>query len=328
MKILVTGGLGFIGSSFIRYMIKEYDGKVDITNLDKVTYCSNFDSLKDAENKKNYRFVKGDISDYGLLEKTAKDAEIIFNFAAETHVDRSIRSSLDFVKSNVLGFSTLLEFARRNGIKKIVHISTDEVYGSIDSGSFNEDSNLLPNSPYAATKASADLMARAYIKTYGIPVITTRSSNNFGPYQYPEKVIPLFITNILENRKIPLYGDGMNVRDWLYVEDNCAAIDLVSRKGRIYETYNVGAKNEKTNIEVARFILKEMGKDESYIKFVKDRPAHDRRYSLNCSKIGKLGFKPKNNFYDALKKTIQWYKDNKEWWKKIKSIKSYETKFY
>ncbi len=328
MNILVTGGLGFIGSNFIRHMLDKYDGKIDITNLDNISYSGNPDNLKDVEDKKNYHFIKGDISDYEILKKAAKDSEIIFNFAAETHVDRSIRSSMNFVMSNIVGCTVLLDFVRDNNIKKLVHISTDEVYGSIAEGSFNEKSTLSPNSPYASTKASADLIAMSYAKTYNLPVVITRSTNNFGPFQHPEKFIPLMTTNLIENKKIPIYGDGLNVRDWIYVNDNCKAIDLASKKGKVGEIYNIGANNERRNIDVARFIVEELKKDETYIEFVKDRPAHDKRYSLDCSKIKKLGFKPKWEFYEALKFTINWYKSNKLWWKKIKNMKTFDTNYY
>ena len=328
MKILVTGGAGFIGTNFIRFMLDKYGDKINITNLDKLTYCGNLENLNDIEDKSNYSFIEGDIADYELLKSAVEDSEIIFNFAAETHVDRSIRNSIDFVHSNVLGCTVLLEFIRKNPGKKLVHISTDEVYGSISRGSFTEESNLSPNSPYAATKASGDLIALSYARTYNLPIIITRSTNNFGPFQYPEKFIPLVITNLLENKKIPLYGDGLNVRDWIYTEDNCEAIDLLSKKGKIGEIYNIAGNNEEKNIDVAKFILKELGKDEKSIEFVKDRPAHDKRYSLDCNKIKTLGFKPKHEFTSALRQTIKWYKENKSWWEKLKNKKSYNTDYY
>lgn len=328
MKILVTGGAGFIGSNFIRYMLAKYGENVDITNIDKLTYCGNLDNLKDIENKNNYHFIKGDIVDSKTLEKAAKGAEIIFNFAAETHVDRSIRNSLDFIHSNVLGATVILEFVRNNPKTRLVHISTDEVYGSIAEGSFTEESNLSPNSPYASTKASADLIMMSYARTYNLPIIITRSTNNFGPFQYPEKFIPLLITNLLENKKIPIYGDGLNVRDWIHVEDNCGAIDMISKKGKTGEIYNIAAGNEEKNIDVAKIILTELGNDAGCIEFVKDRPAHDRRYSLDSNKIRKLGFRPKHDFSPALRQTVDWYKSNMQWWQKLKSKKVFDTNYY
>lgn len=316
MKILVTGGLGFIGSNFIRYMLNKYD--YNIVNLDKVTYCANFENLKDVEKNKNYRFVKGDICNKKIVEELMPGCDAVINMAAETHVDRSIIDAGVFVKTDVFGTYNLLEAARKFKVKRYLQISTDEVYGSIEKGSFKETDNLKPNSPYAASKAGADMLVRSYRITYNMPVIITRSSNNFGPYQYPEKVIPLFITNLLEGKKVPLYGDGLNVRDWLYVIDNCEAIDFIMQNGKEGEVYNIGGGNEKPNIWITKFLLKALGKDESYINYVKDRLGHDRRYSLDCTKIHKLGWKPRFNFERALKETIQWYKNNKWWWKKLK----------
>ena len=329
MQILVTGGLGFIGSNFIRHILSKYSD-YKIINLDKVTYAANFDNLKGMEKNKNYSFVKGDICDAKIVDKLAKDKDIILNFAAETHVDRSIEDAGSFIRTDVAGTYTLLEAAKKHNIKKFIQISTDEAYGSIEKGSFTEDSLLQPNSPYSASKAGADLIARSYNKTFDVPVITTRSSNNFGPCQYPEKIMPLFITNLLEGRKVPVYGDGLNVRDWLYVTDNCEAIDFVMHNGKIGEIYNIGADNEKTNLEITKLLLKELGKDESSIKYVKDRPGHDRRYSINSSKLRKLGWKPRFKFESALKETISWYKNNQNWWKKIKSgeYKEYYKKHY
>ncbi len=317
MKLLVTGGCGFIGSNFIRYWLKKYpDDK--IVNLDKLTYAGNLDNLKDIENNENYEFVNGDICDKALVDNLMKDIDIVFNFAAESHVDKSIKGPLIFTETNVLGTHVLLESAKNNKIKEFIHISTDEVYGSRKEGSFKETDLLKPNSPYSAAKAAAEMVARAYNITFKLPLITTRSSNNFGPYQYPEKVIPLFVTNLMENKKVPLYGTGLNVRDWIYVIDNCEAIDFVSKNGKIGEIYNIGGGNEIPNIELTKTILKEMGKDESFIEYVKDRLAHDFRYSLNCEKLHKLGWKPRFNFDKAIKETIQWYKDNEEWWRKLK----------
>lgn len=316
MKILVTGGLGFIGSNFIRYILNKYD--YNIINLDKVTYCANFENLKDIENNQNYKFVKGDICDKAIVEKQVKGCDAVINFAAETHVDRSIMDAGDFVRTDVFGTYTLSEAVKNLKIKRFIHISTDEVYGSIEQGSFKESDPLKPNSPYSASKAGADLLVRSYIKTHNIPAIIVRSSNNYGPYQYPEKVIPLFITNLLENKKIPLYGDGLNVRDWLYVTDNCEAIDFVLQKGKIGEIYNIASGNEKTNLEITKLILKEMNKDDSMVEYVKDRPGHDRRYSIDFGKIRKLGWAPKFKFERGIKDTVAWYKKNESWWKKIK----------
>ncbi|MBI5124429.1 MAG: dTDP-glucose 4,6-dehydratase, partial [Candidatus Omnitrophica bacterium] len=270
-RLLITGGAGFIGSNFIRYILDKYDD-CRVTNLDKLTYCGNVENLKSVEKNKNYKFVKGDITNAKLVNRLIKDCDCVINFAAQTHVDRSIEDPRDFVRTNVYGTYTLLEAARTSGVKLFCHISTDEVFGSIEEGSFKEEDPLRPNSPYSATKAGADLLARSYFVTYKLPVIITRSSNNFGPHQYPEKVIPLFITNALENKKVPLYADGMNMRDWLFVLDNCEAIDTVMRKGRAGEIYNIGGGREITNIELTRTILKLLGKSEDLIKYVKDRP--------------------------------------------------------
>ena len=316
MRILVTGGLGFIGSNFIRYMLKKYS-ECFITNLDAVTYAGNPDNLKYLENNPHYHFVRGDISKKEDVEKAVKDCEIIFNFAAETHVDRSIMEAGTFVKTDVLGTYTLLEATRKYNIEKFVQISTDEVYGSIENSSFKETDPLDPSSPYSASKAGADLLVRAYFKTYGLPVLITRSSNNLGPYQYPEKLIPLFITNALQNKPLPIYGDGKNVRDWLYVLDNCSAIDTVFQKGKFGAVYNIASGNEKTNLEITHLILNELNKTDSLIQFVKDRPGHDRRYSLDFTKIKKLGWKPKYSFESGIKTTINWYRENEWWWKPL-----------
>ena len=318
MKILVTGGLGFIGSNFIRYTLNRYPD-YQIVNLDKVTYAGNPESLKDIEDNPQYKFVKGDICDERIVDGIVKDSvDAIVNFAAETHVDRSIINPADFIKTNVYGTYVLLEAAKKHKVSKILYISTDEVYGSIEKGSFTEESPLRPNSPYAASKASADLLVRSYYITYGLPVLITRSSNNFGPYQYPEKLIPLFITNALEKRRLPLYGDGKNIRDWLYVIDNCEAIDLILHRGEGGQVYNIGGGKELTNIEITHTILKQLGKGDNLIKFVKDRPGHDRRYALNCTKIKGLGWRPKHNFASALTETIKWYEENRRWWERLK----------
>lgn len=326
--ILVTGGAGFIGSNFIRYMLGRYPA-YRIINLDKLTYAGNLDNLKGIENKPNYEFVKGDICDEELADRLAWRSQAIINFAASTHVDRSIHDASDFVRTNVTGTQILLEAARRNKISLFIQISTDEIYGSIEEGSFTEGSPLAPNSPYAASKAAADLLTRAYWVTYELPVIITRSSNNFGPYQYPEKVIPLFVTNALDDRPLPLYGDGMNVRDWLFVEDNCQAIDMVLHHGRTGQVYNIAGGHEIPNIELTKVILRQLKKAETLIKPVPDRPGHDRRYSINCDKIKKdMGWSPKWNFEEALKETIDWYKDNRAWWEAIKSKKKEFEEYY
>jgi dTDP-glucose 4,6-dehydratase len=315
-KLLITGGAGFIGSNFIRYILKKYRS-YRVTNLDRLTYCGNLENLKDAARNKNYRFVRGDIADRKLVNKLVKECDAVINFAAQTHVDRSIKDPEDFVKTNVFGTYTLLEAARACQAGRFIQISTDEVYGSIDEGAFKEDDPLRPNSPYSATKAGADMLARSYFITYKLPVIITRSSNNFGPYQYPEKVIPLFITNALEDKKVPLYADGMNMRDWLFVVDNCEAIDTVMRKGRAGEIYNIGAGREITNMELTRTVLRLLGKGEDLIKYVKDRPGHDKRYALDISKIKRLGWRPRHDFISALEGTIGWYRDNRAWWKRL-----------
>ena len=317
MRLLITGGLGFIGSNYIRYILEKYPD-YEIKNLDAVTYAGNLENLRVAEKNKNYSFVKGDICDSKVVDKLAKDRDAIINFAAETHVDRSLIESGSFVKTDVLGTHILLEAAKKYQIKKFLQISTDEVFGSIENGSFTENSLLQPNSPYSASKAGGEMLVRAYNKTFNVPTLITRSTNNYGPCQHPEKFIPLSITNLLEGKKVPLYGDGLNVRDWIYVMDNCEAIDFVFHKGLIGEIYNIGANCEKRNIDVVKMILKNLYKDESNIEFVKDRLGHDRRYSIDCTKIKKLGWMPKTNFENGLRMTIEWYKKNKQWWKKLK----------
>ncbi len=316
MNLLVTGGLGFIGSHFIRRILQHYPN-YKITNLDKVTYAGNTDNLKDVKSNKNYKFVKGDICDGKLVDTLIKEADAIVNFAAETHVDRSIQDASSFVHTDVLGVHTLLESAKKHNITKFLHISTDEVYGSIKQGSFTENSPLQPNSPYAASKGGGDMLVRAYHQTYGLPTLITRSSNNYGPNQHPEKFIPLFTTNLLSGKKVPLYGNGKNVRDWLYVEDNCFAIDLVFHKGKFGEAYNIGGECEKQNLEVMNLILKELGKGQESVDHVKDRLGHDFRYSVNTSKMRTLGWKPTTPFEEGLKKTIAWYRANPSWWKKL-----------
>jgi len=317
MKLLITGGCGFIGSNFIRYILRKYRS-YKIVNLDKLTYCGCKENLKDVEKDRRYRFVKGDICDERMVNKLMRDCDAILNFAAESHVDRSIDDASDFIRTNVRGTQVLLEAVRKNKVKRFIQVSTDEVYGSIKRGSFSEKDLLHPNSPYAASKAGGDHLALAYYTTFRLPVIITRSSNNFGPYQFPEKVIPLFITNLLEGKKIPLYGDGLNVRDWLYVLDNCRAIDQVLHKGKIGEIYNIGGGYEIPNIKLTRVMLKLLDKSDRMIKYVPDRPGHDRRYSLDSTKIRRLGWRPGMDFNAAIKETIEWYKDNKAWWKSKK----------
>ncbi|MEA3305284.1 MAG: dTDP-glucose 4,6-dehydratase [Candidatus Omnitrophota bacterium] len=316
-RILVTGGAGFIGSNFIRYILRKYP-EYEVVNLDKLTYCGNMEDLRDVQNDPRYSFIKGDIEDAAAVKGAMKDCDAVVNFAAESHVDRSINNPDRFIKTNVHGTLTLLKTAKNNEISRFLQISTDEVYGSIEKGNFSEESVLNSRSPYSASKAGGDLLALSFYATHKLPVLITRSSNNFGPYQYPEKIIPLFITNALEGKKLPIYADGMNVRDWLYVLDNCAAIDIVLHKGEIGEIYNVGGDCEITNIELTRKILKYMGKSEELIQFVKDRPGHDKRYSLDSSKLKALGWKPRHDFETALRKTINWYKENRQWWEPLK----------
>lgn len=331
-KILVTGGCGFIGSNFIRYALKNSD--YEIVNIDKLTYAGNLKNLIDVQSNKRYKFYKADICNYELvsyiIEKEKVDS--IINFAAESHVDRSILSSQEFIRTNVTGTNVLLELTRLYSLERFLQISTDEVYGSLGpDGKFTETTPLSPNSPYSASKASADLLVRAYNHTYGLPALITRCSNNYGPFQFPEKLIPLMIINAINNKPLPVYGDGMNVRDWIYVEDHCDAILKVFEKGEIGEVYNIGAENEMPNIEIVKLILKELGKDESLITFVKDRPGHDRRYAIDATKIKtKLNWKPNHTFETAIKETISWYLQNKSWWEEIISgdYLNYYKKWY
>jgi dTDP-glucose 4,6-dehydratase len=320
MKILVTGGAGFIGSNFIKYIFSQYP-HYKIVNFDKLTYAGNLNNLSGMEANPNYQFVKGDICDRGVVEEIVGDKiDVMVNFAAETHVDRSIHDPEVFVKTNVLGTQALLESALKFRIERFVQISTDEVYGSSSELLFTESSPLLPNSPYAASKASADLLTRSYCKTFGLPALIARSTNNYGPNQFPEKLIPLFITNALSGQELPLYGDGLYVRDWLYVEDHCKALDSVLHQGKVGGIYNIGANCEKTNLEIAELILEGLNKPKSLIKHVKDRPAHDRRYALDSSKIrDELGWKPDTPFEKGLAETANWYIANQKWWEEIKS---------
>lgn len=334
MKLLVTGGAGFIGSNFIHYWLKKYP-KDKIVNLDKLTYAGNLSSLKNVESDPNYKFVKGDICNGKLVNELMDGIDLVVGFAAESHVDRSITGPQIFLKTNILGTQVLLDAAVKNKVKRLHHISTDEVYGAlVDGGSdkFNESWPFRPNSPYAASKAGADCLVRAYFKTYGLPVSITNCSNNFGPYQFPEKLIPLAITNLMENKKVPIYGDGLQVRDWLYVDDHCRAIDLIVHEEKtIGETFCVGGLTKDIpNIEVIKKTLKIMGMNDSMIEYVKDRPGHDRRYSVDWSKINKtLGWKPQHDFDTWLEKTIRWYKSNTNWWKPLKEKqKKYFKKQY
>lgn len=319
-SILVTGGAGFIGSNFVKYMLQNYPN-LRVINLDKLTYAGNPENLRDVESNPNYHFVKGDICNQELVEYVVKrfEVDVIVNFAAESHVDRSILGPEVFVKTNIFGTQVLLEVTKKFKLEKFIQISTDEVYGSLGpEGKFTENMPLLPNSPYAASKASADLLCRAYFKTFGVPVVITRCSNNFGPYQFPEKLIPLMIINALNDKPLPVYGDGKNVRDWIYVIDHCRAIDFVIQRGKHGEIYNIGASNEWQNIDIVRLILKKLGKPESLIKFVADRPGHDRRYAMDWSKIkNELGWEPIYSFEEAITETINWYIQNEEWWKRI-----------
>lgn len=315
--LLVTGGCGFIGSNFIRLMLEKYPD-LKIINLDKLTYAGNPDNLKDIEDNPNYAFFKGDICDPAIVRAVMKKADSVVHFAAESHVDRSIEDGSIFVRTNVLGTNTLLQAAQELGVKRFLHVSTDEVYGSIVKGSFVETDILTPSSPYSASKAGSDLLALSYHTTHKLPVLVTRCTNNYGPYQFPEKLIPLFVTNLLQGKRVPVYGDGRNVRDWIYVMDHCKAIDFVLQHGADGEVYNIGGGEERTNMEITRGILKLLDKDEHMIEYVKDRPGHDLRYSLDCSKLKAMGWRPEHNFEEALELTVKWYVDNQWWWEKLK----------
>ncbi|MFQ5671979.1 MAG: dTDP-glucose 4,6-dehydratase [Nitrospinales bacterium] len=320
MKLLITGGAGFIGGNFIRYYLQAHPGCA-IVNLDKLTYAGNRASLKDIEDQPAYRFVQGDICDVNLVRELIADGvDVVVNFAAESHVDRSIHDAAVFLDTNIQGTYNLLKCSRDAGVALFLQVSTDEVYGSLGStGFFTERSTIQPNSPYAASKAAADLVCRSLYETFGFPVIISRSCNNFGPYQFPEKLIPLFITNLLEDCPVPVYGDGLNVRDWIHVEDHCRALDAILQKGQPGEVYNVGARQEKTNLEITTIILRELGKPESYKKFVEDRLGHDRRYAIDPAKLEKeLDWRPAFGFEQAIKDTVAWYRDNPEWWKPLK----------
>jgi dTDP-glucose 4,6-dehydratase len=317
-RFLVTGGAGFIGSNYIRYLLHKRND-VEIVNLDKLTYAGNLDNLRDVEKNPRYRFVQGDICDTNLVNQLVAGVDIAVNFAAESHVDRSIGAPDDFIRTDVFGAFVLLEAARQHKIRKFIQISTDEVYGSIAEGLFKETDPLMPSSPYAASKAGADRLAYSYFVTYSLPVIITRCSNNFGPYQYPEKLIPLFVTNALEDKPLPIYGDGKNVRDWIYVEDHCDAIDFIFERGNDGEVYNIAGGNERNNLEITELILARLNKPKSLMKFVTDRLGHDRRYALDAGKLAALGWKPRHELSAALEATIDWYVKNRWWWEKLKS---------
>jgi len=329
VKLLVTGGSGFIGSNFIRHVLGAHP-EDHVVNLDKLTYAGNPANLADVEHDARYTFVHGDICDTALVRDVARGVDAVVNFAAESHVDRSLMEPDAFLKTDVFGVFTLLEAVRELAIPRLVHISTDEVYGSVAHGSSRESDPLRPSNPYSASKAGGDLLALAYWQTHRLPVVITRSSNNFGPFQYPEKVVPLFVTNALEDTPLPLYGDGRNVRDWLYVLDNCAAIDLVLRRGRDGEVYNVGGGHEVENIVLTRQILRLTGKPETLIAPVRDRPGHDRRYSLDSKKVRQLGWAPRHAFPAALEATVGWYREHEAWWRPLKSgeFRAYYEKQY
>jgi len=322
MKLLVTGGAGFIGSQYVRSLLATERGKniTRVTVLDSLTYAGNLENLAPVESEPRYTFVKGDINDAALVKALMQETDAVVHFAAESHVDRSIAGSAEFIRTNVMGTHTLLEAARQTNLRRFVHVSTDEVYGSIAEGSWPETDPLLPNSPYAASKASSDLLVRSYFRTHGLDTVTTRCSNNYGPYQYPEKLIPLFATNLIDGLQVPLYGDGLNVRDWLHVDDHCNGIHLALTKGKAGEIYNIGGGTELNNLEMTRLILEDFGADwNTAVKPVEDRKGHDLRYSVDCRKAqDELGYEPKVTFQNGLSETIQWYRDNPNWWRPLK----------
>ncbi|MDP7026429.1 MAG: dTDP-glucose 4,6-dehydratase [Candidatus Marinimicrobia bacterium] len=329
--LLVTGGCGFIGSNFVRYILSN-EKECRVINLDKLTYAGNPENLSDVADDKRYIFVKGDICDEKVVDAIFSDykPDIAFNFAAESHVDRSIGKPDDFIRADMFGVFTLLEAMKQHGGDLFVQISTDEVYGSIEKGEFSETNPLMPSNPYSASKAGGDRLAYSYFVTYKLPVIVTRASNNYGPHQYPEKLIPLFVTNALEDQPLPLYGDGKNVRDWLYVEDHCSALHFIMTNGVLGEIYNIGGGNEMQNINITKLILDHLNKPESLIRFVEDRQGHDLRYALNIDKLRQLGWEPKHDFAHGIRRTIDWYVENEEWWRKIKSgdYKEYYNQAY
>ncbi len=319
-SILITGGAGFIGSNFIRFFLARHKD-VDLINLDKLTYAGNLESLNDVESNPRYHFYRGDISDPAFVRRLFHEwhFDAVVNFAAESHVDRSILGPQAFIETNVRGTMTLLEAAREFGLERFLQVSTDEVYGSLGpKGKFTETSHLSPNSPYSASKASADMLVRAWLNTFNVQTLITRCSNNYGPYQFPEKFIPLMIINALQNKELPIYGDGQNIRDWIFVQDHCEAIETVLYRGKVGEVYNMGGDNEVRNIEMAKLILSKLGKPESLLKYVKDRPGHDRRYAMDSAKIRiELGWKPRRSFEQGIDETISWYTENEKWWKRI-----------
>lgn len=320
MKILVTGGAGFIGSNFIHYWLSQYP-QDQIRNLDLLTYAGNLDNLKDIENNPNYEFIQGDICDRTLVEQVVQGVDLIVHFAAESHVDRSISDSSDFVKTNVEGTRVLLDAAKNNGGIRFHHVSTDEVFGALKIGDkkFNEDAPYSPRSPYSASKAASDHLVRAYFHTHKLPITISNCSNNYGPYQYPEKLIPLFVTNLIEGKKVPVYGNGLNIRDWIHVDDHNYGVDLIIKQGKIGETYCLGGNSEKTNLEITKAVLALMEKGEEMIEYVSDRLGHDLRYAIDFSKAEReLGFKPKHSFESGLQETVNWYKNNQAWWEKLK----------
>jgi dTDP-glucose 4,6-dehydratase len=328
MKILVTGGCGFIGSNFIHYLFETRGDGLSVVNLDKLTYAANPANLADLEDRPGYRFVKGDIADPEAVRQAMEGCTDVVNFAAETHVDRSLLGDASFIETDVRGVFVLLEEAKRRGVRKFIQISTDEVYGTIPEGSFTEEAALNPRNPYAASKAGGDRLAYSYWASYRMPIVITRASNNYGPYQYPEKLIPLFVTNAIDGEPLPLYGDGKNVRDWLYVRDHAAAIAFLMDKGVAGETYNIGGGNEAENIEITRQVLRELSRPESLIRFVDDRPGHDRRYSLDTRKLAALGFRPQVPFERGLAETVAWYREREDWWRPIKEKDAAYRAFY
>jgi dTDP-glucose 4,6-dehydratase len=332
LSVLVTGGCGFIGSNFIRYLL-ELDPTVSVINFDCLTYAGNLQNLQDVADDSRYEWVRGDITNREqVCEVLKRGVTAVFNFAAESHVDRSIHDSGPFLQTNVLGTQVLLDAVRKFAVPRYIQISTDEVYGSLGAqGVFTEESSLAPNSPYAASKAAGDLLVRSYVHTFGVPALITRCSNNYGPFQFPEKMIPLFIGNLLRNESVPVYGDGLNVRDWIHVRDHCAAIARVWRNGRVGEVYNIGGRCERTNLQVTRALLEAMGRPQSLIRFVPDRPGHDRRYAIDCSKIEEeLGWRPSISFEQGLRDTVQWYRDHSDWIATIRTgdyLKYYERQY-
>ena len=317
-RVLVTGGAGFIGSNFVRYALRRHEDWA-VTVLDKLTYAGRRENLADLESNPRFSFVHGDVADLDLVDRLAGEVDAAINFAAETHVDRSLLDAGDFINTDVYGAYALMEAAKRRPLHRVVQVSTDEVYGSVESGHSLETDRLNPRNPYSASKAGGELMVQAYYQSFKLPVIVTRGSNNFGPYHYPEKVIPLFITNAIDDLPLPMYGDGLQIRDWIYVLDHCSAIDLILEKGTPGEIYNIGGGNERTNRELTNLILKILGKPESLIQTVEDRPGHDRRYSVDTTKLRSLGWQPSHRFEDALADTVKWYQENEWWWRPIKS---------